>query len=369
MGKHLVARGVDGLAEILHAAEAASRDAYAPDVEAALASGHVADEVEPVAVGRDGGMGKAGERVAADLQFRWLAQGCVGALADGDLGVAGIGGVGGTLREIHLASIDAEGGRGLVEVGVEARVDGAGALPPSLLVLLADEDVGVLRARDAAQLVALRLVARGREKELVKLVAEEHRRVVGTAGVEDLHPLHRIFGSELLDARGVLGGLEALRGQRVVGHGVEGGAKLRLGLGVASRLHEVASQHQVGLAVVLMVADDVAQGGDGTLGGVDAVVAMCHLGRQLSALVAILGRSALVCGLKLGRRVIVLAQLQKFLALADVFVHTAGDKAERGEHPCCKCLLHHANITKTEAVYCLRGGYLHDRGYVVRSYS
>ena len=49
------------------------RDAHAPDVEPALAARHVAREIEPLTVGRNGGMGEARERVLGDLDGCGLA--------------------------------------------------------------------------------------------------------------------------------------------------------------------------------------------------------------------------------------------------------------------------------------------------------
>ena len=66
-GKHLVARRVYRLPKILHTAIAGRRYAHAPDVEPALAAGHVRDEIEPLAIGRHSWMGKAGERVLGKL--------------------------------------------------------------------------------------------------------------------------------------------------------------------------------------------------------------------------------------------------------------------------------------------------------------
>ena len=62
-GEHLVAGGVDRFTEILQTADLIAMDLTAPDVESSQATGHVADEVEPLSVGRDGGMGETGEGV------------------------------------------------------------------------------------------------------------------------------------------------------------------------------------------------------------------------------------------------------------------------------------------------------------------
>ena len=56
----------------------------------------------------------------------------------------------------------------------------------------------------------------------------------------------------------------------------------------------------MGLAVVLLVPNDVAIGGDGFLSGVDALVAIGHLFRYLTALRSLLGRGFRIGGLVFG---------------------------------------------------------------------
>ena len=77
-GEHLVAGGVDGGTHILHTAHAVAGDAHPPDVEATLPTRHVGGEVEPFAVGRDGGMGVTGQRVVGQRHLGGLAPGSVG---------------------------------------------------------------------------------------------------------------------------------------------------------------------------------------------------------------------------------------------------------------------------------------------------
>ena len=71
--EHLVARSVDGVAEVFNASHPTGRQADAPDVETALATRHVGAEVEPLSIGRDSRVGIAGERVAGYLHLRGLA--------------------------------------------------------------------------------------------------------------------------------------------------------------------------------------------------------------------------------------------------------------------------------------------------------
>ena len=62
--EHLIARCVDGLPQILyHAYLMIAQEPTAPDVVATDSSRHVADEVEPFAVGTDSGVGETGEGI------------------------------------------------------------------------------------------------------------------------------------------------------------------------------------------------------------------------------------------------------------------------------------------------------------------
>ena len=203
--EHLVARSVDGFAEVLHAAESRRRDACAPDVEAAHSARHVAREVEPLAVGRHCGVGIARQRVGSDLQFRGLAPCGVGSRRRDDLRVARICRVACALREIHRALVGRQRARSLVEVGVHAAGHRLGFRPVSLVVFRRHEDVGRLCARDAAQLASLRVVARGGEVELLPLVAGEHGRVVVAPRVEHVHAPHLVARALLLPPRRALG--------------------------------------------------------------------------------------------------------------------------------------------------------------------
>ena len=184
-GEHLVARCVDGESDVLHAAHAVVGERDAPDVEAALSAGHVAGEVEPTSVGRDGGMGEAGECVLADLQELGLAPGGVAAGAGVNLCVAGIVGVEGADGEVHRLSVGREAAGAFLVLAVEVTLGGFGLFPLAFVVLAGEEDVGALGARDAAYLVAFSVVAGGGEVEHVAVVAQECGREVAAPTGED----------------------------------------------------------------------------------------------------------------------------------------------------------------------------------------
>ena len=66
--KHLVALCIDGFSKVLHAGRSRCGEPDTPDVESSLAARHVACEVEPLPIGRDGRMGIARQRVAGQFQ-------------------------------------------------------------------------------------------------------------------------------------------------------------------------------------------------------------------------------------------------------------------------------------------------------------
>ena len=72
-GKHLVPWGIDGLPKVLRAAQPRGSEPCPPQVEPSLPARHVGDEIQPLAIGRDGGVGVTGERVDANLQRGGLA--------------------------------------------------------------------------------------------------------------------------------------------------------------------------------------------------------------------------------------------------------------------------------------------------------
>ena len=210
-GEQLVAGGVDGCTDILHRTDAARGQFGTPDVVATQTAGHVADKVEPHAVGRHRGMGKGGERVLRHLEDGGLAPRGIAALRGGYLGIARIGGVGLAHRQVHGPEVGREGTGPLVLLGVEFAVYRLGLGPFALVVLLREEDVGILGAGDAADLVALGLIAGAGEEELVAVVASQHGRILGTTRVEQfllLHGVARILGF-LLPLRSHTGRLQS----------------------------------------------------------------------------------------------------------------------------------------------------------------
>lgn len=70
------------------------------------------------------------------------------------LGIARRGGVGGTLREIHLLAIGGKTAGSLVIFRVQSRAYRLRLAPFSLVVFFRKEDVARLRARDAIELIA-----------------------------------------------------------------------------------------------------------------------------------------------------------------------------------------------------------------------
>ena len=222
-GKHLVARGVDRLAEVLHTAHAVGGELYAPDVESAHAAGHVADKVEPHIIGRDGRMGKERERVLGDFKHLGLGPGGIASLGGGYLGVARIVGVGLADGQVHGLPVDGEGAGPLVQLRIQFPFCGFWLEPLALVVLCGEENVGRLGAGNTAQFVALCLVAGRGEVELVVVVACQHGRILSPSRVEEVLLLDGIAGEGgiLFPLRSLAGRHQSRLYQRIVGHRVE----------------------------------------------------------------------------------------------------------------------------------------------------
>ena len=62
-GEHLVALRIDGFTHVLHTTQSTLGDGDAPDVQSTHTAWHIADEVEPVAIGRNSRMGITGQCV------------------------------------------------------------------------------------------------------------------------------------------------------------------------------------------------------------------------------------------------------------------------------------------------------------------
>ena len=206
--------------------------------------------------------------------------------------------------------------------------------PLALVVFLREEDVAVLRPRDAAEFVALCFVARGGEVEIFMVLAEKHGRVVGTPRIENLHLLHGIARAFFLEPGRIEGSGESVAGHLVVGHRVEGDAELFGSLFVVAVLHQLPCEGEVGVAVGLLVSDDIAVGGYRFLGGVDFLVAESHLLGYLASAVTHLGGSLRVGGLVFGSSIVILTQSEVFLTPLQVLVCSARRGEQHGKYQC-----------------------------------
>ena len=279
-------------------------------------------------------MGETGEGVFGERHLRGLAPGGVRAVGAHYLGIAGVGGVARALCEVHLALVGREAAGALVVFGVQSALYLLRLEPLALVVFLREEDVAGLGTGYAAQLVAHRLVAGGAEVEVFILVAEEHGRVVGAAGVEDVHLLHRVARALLLPLGGHAGRAQTLCGQVVAGKGVEHDFKLRSRLLVVAVLQQLAGYPHVGHGVVLLVSYHIAVGGYRLLRGTGLLVAEGHFAGYLAAFRLVLGRCLAVGCLEFVGSIIVFAQGQVFLAPFQVSVGPAGHKKQcQGQCP------------------------------------
>ena len=118
--EHLVALGIHRTTDILHATQTSSGDTTAPDIQSALAPGHVGHEIEPLFIGRYGRVRITGEGVAGKLQGCSLTPCGITTLSGHDRGKTGIGRIRRTLREIHRTLVGREAAGPLIILGVES---------------------------------------------------------------------------------------------------------------------------------------------------------------------------------------------------------------------------------------------------------
>ena len=262
-------------------------------------------------------MSIGGEGVLGDDQWGGLAPRGVAALGRGYLGIARIVGVGLADGEIHGLGVGRKGASTLVQLAIQFGVDSLGLRPLAFVVLLREEDVGVLGTGDATQLVALGLVARAAEIELAIVVARQHGGVLRAARVKEfllLHRIARILGLGL-PFRCHAGRLETAFQQGVVGHGVLQGEKGLFSFFIGPVFQLQTSEVQQGCRVNLLIANGIVVGRDSLLGIVDATIAVGHLEGPLSTQGLFLGFGLRVGLLVLSSGIIVFAQSVELVAL------------------------------------------------------
>ena len=160
-GEHLIAWGVDGFAQILHAHESSTSDARAPDVHSALATRHIANKIQPHAIRRNSWMSKGGEGVARDDDLLRFAPRSIAATGLHNLGIARIGTIVEALGEVHLTTIGGNETGTLIIFGIETAAHCLWPTPLALIVTLREENVRALGASDGIQFVTFSIVASG----------------------------------------------------------------------------------------------------------------------------------------------------------------------------------------------------------------
>ena len=174
-GEHLVAWGVYRLAYVFCIAYiAVVLYPASPDVKSAHAAWHIADKIQPLTIRTDGRVGKARQCVVRNHQFFGFAPCGITTARFHNLGISRIVGVGKALRQIHGLTIGRETACALVVNRVQLRGYQLRFAPFAFFVFLTEEDICVLGACYATQLVALGLIAGGGEIELVVTIARQH---------------------------------------------------------------------------------------------------------------------------------------------------------------------------------------------------
>ena len=309
----------------------------APDVESPYSARHVAHEVEPEPVGRDGRVGIARERVLRDFEPLRVAPGGIGALAGEYLGIARIVGVVGAACEVHRLAVGREGAGPLVVVRVQFRLDFLGLSPLAFVVLLRHEDVSGLGTRDAAYLVACGLWPCAGDEELVVVVAVEHGREVCPPAVQQGFLLDGVRCGSLLPLGGQLAASQSDGSQRVSGCRRQEGFVVLDGILVVAHLLLRLCQVENGCRVGVVVSDGVLVGSGRLSRVVHASVCLGHLPSPFAAFLFLLDCRAGIGLLVFGCRVIVFADGVEGIALLHVFLGAArgqhGDDRHRCRHP------------------------------------
>ena len=267
-------------------------------------------------------MGETGEGIARQLHHRRLAPRRVGTVRLHYLGIAWRRRIGDTLRQVHLPAVGREAARALVVGAVHARHRHRLG-PLALVVFRGIEYVARLHARDAAKLVALRLLACRGEVNLVGVIAEKHRRVVGAAAIQLVEPLHGVAAAHLPYLRRAPRRLQSCLCHAMAWHGVERDLKLRRGVFVVAVSHEQARQGEMVGAAVCLIAYGVAVS-HYRLSRLQAlVVAERHAASYGPTRLPLLGRSLLVSLFEVGGGIEILTQGEFLLTPFHVLVGTA----------------------------------------------
>ena len=303
---------------------------HTPDVESAFSTRHVADEIEPKPIGRDGRMGIAGEGILGDDQGCGLAPCRIRALGGGYGGKSGRGGISGADGEIHRLAIWRETAGSLIVGRIQFGFYQFRPVPLAVLIFGSHHDVGILGAGDATVFVALHLIAGGGEEELVVVIASQHGRIVGPSGVEEVFLLHRILRALRLPLRCHLCRLQSVDCQLVVGSTVDSHLEVLGRLLVVARLHQLLSETQIGGTVGLLVSHGVVVGGNGLLGIIDSAIAVGQFECPLATVLPILGWCRRVGFLVLRSGIVVFAQGIELVALFHGGVGSTGSHHEGG---------------------------------------
>ena len=213
-------------------------------------------------------------------------------------------------------------------VGVQSALDGLHLAPFALVVFLHIEYVASLCSRDAAEFVALGLVASGGKEQLVVLVAAKHGGEIRPSRVKDVHLLDGIARALLLDLRSGKRRFQSVAGQLVIGSRVENCLKLFGGLLVVAVLEQQAGVVEMSGQRVLLVANLVAVGSNGFLRRAHLMIGIGHSSGAFASQVALFGRSGGIGALEVDGGIVVFADGQRLLAFLHIMVGSAGGEEQ-----------------------------------------
>ena len=200
------------------------------------------------------------------------------------------------------------------------------------------EDVTRLHTCDATKILTFRLLPCRREIDLIGIVAQECRRIIGTATIEHIDTLDGISTAELPDFRSLSCSLQAFPCLGIVGQGVERNLILLHGSLIVAVLHEQAGKLEMISCHIRIITDGIAVSHYSLCRLQTLVVAVSHLASYPASRLAVLRLRLLISQFKIIRGIIILPQGKVFLTLLHIFVGATGRQQQSGDKK-EKCML------------------------------
>ena len=263
----------------------AATDRSSPKVQAAIASGHIADKIEIAAIGRNCRMSETRQRVARNLQLRRFPPSRFAALRCPNFGHARILRIGATYGEIHGFSVRAERACSFVKIRIKASFHHLGSFPTPFVIFFGKEHITISATSNSAKFrTGYRVAGSGEINLHGRILAQKGRTEIGSRTVELPVKFHRIGRTALLHLRCELTRSHTTLGVRISGMllKVERIIFLRRFVIAHRTLHfaDVIISERVGILITLRRAIRT----QGTSHISISAITFCHLIGQSSAL-------------------------------------------------------------------------------------